>query len=73
MSEQASGSGQSAKVFVSYRREDSAGHAGRLFDRISAYFGDRIKIFMDIDSIAPGEDTQSIPIEAIKLMFPEAF
>lgn len=45
-----------AKVFISYRREDSAGHAGRLFDRISSYFGNRIKIFMDIDSIAPGED-----------------
>ena len=47
---------QSAKVFISYRREDSAGHAGRLLDRITSYFGDRIEIFMDVDSIAPGED-----------------
>lgn len=47
---------QSAKVFISYRREDSAGHAGWLFDEISRHFGDRITIFMDIDSIAPGED-----------------
>ena len=50
------GSPQSAKVFISYRREDSAGHAGRLLDRITSYFGDRIEIFMDVDSIAPGED-----------------
>ncbi len=47
---------QTAKVFISYRREDSAGHAGRLLDRITSYFGERIEIFMDVDSIAPGED-----------------
>jgi len=27
-------------IFISYRREDSAGHAGRLFDRIRERFGD---------------------------------
>jgi hypothetical protein len=26
-------------IFISYRREDSAGHAGRLFDRLGAKFG----------------------------------
>ena len=26
-------------IFISYRREDSPGHAGRLFDRLSATFG----------------------------------
>src|SRR6185295_2551202 len=46
----------SARIFISYRREDSAGHSGRLFDRITSYFGDRAKVFMDIDSINPGED-----------------
>ncbi|HKS43251.1 MAG TPA: TIR domain-containing protein [Blastocatellia bacterium] len=51
---------QGTNVFISYRREDSAGHAGRLFDRISNHFGNRIKIFMDIDSIAPGEDFISV-------------
>lgn len=56
---------QNAKVFISYRREDSAGHAGRLFDRISSYFGDRIKVFMDIDSIAPGEDFISVIENAV--------
>lgn len=44
------------KVFISYRREDSAGYAGRLFDKISSNLGRRVEIFMDIDSIPPGED-----------------
>jgi TIR domain len=41
--------------FISYRRDDSAGHAGRLFDRLSDHFG-RDQVFMDIDSIEPGVD-----------------
>ena len=43
------------KVFLSYRRDDSAGYAGRLFDRLTAHFGTQ-HIFMDIDAIQPGED-----------------
>jgi len=43
------------KIFISYRRDDSAGHAGRLFDYLSAHFG-ADNIFMDIDTIDPGED-----------------
>jgi len=42
------------KVFVSYRREDTAGHAGRLFDAIVARFGDD-HVFMDVD-LQPGVD-----------------
>ncbi len=39
-------------IFISsYRRDDSAGHAGRLFDRLTAHFGDE-QIFMDIDQMA---------------------
>jgi hypothetical protein len=42
-------------IFISYRREDSAGHAGRLYDGLEALFpGSRI--FMDVDAIAPGVD-----------------
>lgn len=40
-------------VFISYRRGDSAGHTGRLYDGLSAAFGDEA-IFMDIDTIDPG-------------------
>ena len=44
-----------ASVFISYRREDSGGHAGRLCDRLSARFG-RDRVFMDIQDIHPGQN-----------------
>jgi hypothetical protein len=42
-----------AKVFISYRREDSAGHAGRVHDRLGREFG-RDLLFMDVDGISFG-------------------
>lgn len=45
---------RSANIFINYRREDSAGHAGRLFDGLSSHFPGRL--FMDVDTIAPGID-----------------
>ena len=42
-------------IFISYRRDDSSGHAGRLFDKLSESFG-ADQIFMDIDTIDPGLD-----------------
>ena len=41
------------KVFISYRRDDSAGHAGRVHDRLQQVFG-RDFLFMDVDSIPLG-------------------
>ncbi len=41
--------------FISYRRDDSAGHVGRLYDALVAHFG-RQRLFFDIDHIAPGQD-----------------
>jgi len=43
------------RIFVSYRREDTAGHTGRLCDVLRERIG-QSEIFQDIDSIAPGED-----------------
>lgn len=43
------------RIFISYRRQDSSGHAGRLNDRLTAEFG-RDRIFMDIDAIDVGVD-----------------
>jgi hypothetical protein len=43
-----------ASIFISYRREDTAGHAGRLCDRLSARFGDD-RVFMDVQDIQPGQ------------------
>jgi hypothetical protein len=45
----------SGRIFISYRRQDSAGYAGRLFDRLSNRFG-QANLFMDIDTIELGVD-----------------
>jgi len=42
-------------IFISYRRDDSRGFAGRLADALDAAFG-ADKVFRDIDDIRPGED-----------------
>ncbi|MEJ8847303.1 toll/interleukin-1 receptor domain-containing protein [Variovorax rhizosphaerae] len=42
------------RIFISYRRADSAGHAGRLNDDLTRMLGDRV--FMDVADIAPGVD-----------------
>ena len=43
-------------TFITYRRVDSAGHAGRLFDRLSQSFGRR-QVFIDAEGgIKRGED-----------------
>jgi hypothetical protein len=42
-------------LFISYRRDDSAGYAGRLYDRLCAHFGSQ-QVFMDVDGIQLGDD-----------------
>jgi non-specific serine/threonine protein kinase len=42
-------------VFISYRREDSAGWTGRIYDRAVARLG-RDRVFLDVETIKPGED-----------------
>ena len=48
-------------VVISYRREDTSAHAGRLFDLLTVQLG-RGHVFMDVDSIEPGADF----VEAIR-------
>ena len=48
-----------AGIFISYRREDSGPHAGRLYDALVAHFGDD-SVFFDIDTISPGEDFREV-------------
>lgn len=43
------------RVFLSYRRDDAAGFAGRLADDLEAAFGQG-GVFRDVDDIRPGED-----------------
>ena len=43
------------RIFINYRRSDSGGYAGRIYDALNAH-ADSWQIFMDIDTIDPGED-----------------
>ena len=43
------------RVFVSYRREDTAGYAGRLYDSLTSRL-DVADVFMDVGNIEPGVD-----------------
>jgi hypothetical protein len=42
-------------IFISYRRDDSEGEAGRLFDDLVREFGSK-NVFMDVTGIRPGVD-----------------
>ena len=53
-----------ARIFISYRRDDSGGWAGRLYDRLSQHFG-RENVFMDIDTIEPGLDFVAVIEQAV--------
>ena len=43
-----------ASIFISYRRADAGGHAGRLFDRLSHWF-DTGELFYDLDGVDIGD------------------
>ena len=43
------------RVFVSYRRSDAAGHAGRLLASLTDYYGAR-DVYLDYRSIRGGDD-----------------
>jgi hypothetical protein len=43
------------RIFISYRREDSAAFAGRVADRLESEFG-RDALFMDVDTVRLGAD-----------------
>jgi hypothetical protein len=51
------------KVFISYRREETAGHAGRLYDAVVARFGES-NVSMDVE-FAPGIDFVERITEAV--------
>jgi TIR domain len=51
------------RVFITYRREETAAHAGRLYDAMVARFGEG-NVFMDVD-MAPGVDFVERITEAV--------
>jgi len=46
-------------IFISYRREDSEGHAGRLSEDLVERFG-KAAVFMDVTDIEPGRDFRRV-------------
>jgi TIR domain len=53
-----------AKVFISYRRGDSAGHAGRVMDRLKTELG-RDLLFMDVEAIPLGTNFEKVLHEEV--------
>ena len=53
-----------AKVFISYRRGDSAGYAGRVRDRLERELG-RELLFMDVDAIPLGMNFSKVLHEEV--------
>jgi uracil-DNA glycosylase family 4 len=52
------------RIFISYRRADSEGHVGRLYDHLCQNF--RVEdLFMDVDDIKPGQDFVQVLEEAV--------
>ncbi len=41
------------QIFISYRRDDAAGYARALYDRLAQHFSPE-RVFMDVDAIEPG-------------------
>jgi hypothetical protein len=54
----------SGGVFISYRREDTRGFAGRIYDRLSDRLGSK-NVFFDVDNIAPGLDFVEVLTERV--------
>lgn len=56
--------GVKASIFVSYRRIDSGGVAGRIYDHLDSLF--KGEVFMDVEDIKPGRDFQEEIIGRIR-------
>src|SRR5262245_25569344 len=53
-----------SKLFISYRRDDSADVTGRLHDRLKSQFGDEA-VFLDVDAIPLGVDFRMSLTDAV--------
>jgi hypothetical protein len=51
-------------VFICYRREDTAGFAGRIYDRLKSSLG-RESVFIDVDNIPAGRDFFEVLTERV--------
>src|SRR3954470_5657912 len=53
-----------AGIFVSYRREETSAHAGRLSDRLAHHLGEA-QVVIDVDSIGLGLDFVQVLQDAV--------
>ncbi|MBN1965695.1 MAG: TIR domain-containing protein [Anaerolineae bacterium] len=53
-----------SRIFLNYRRQDSEGYVGRLYDHLAQHFAPD-DIFMDVQNIAPGQDFVQVLEEAV--------
>jgi len=53
-----------ARIFISYRHEDSFAYAGRIYDRLTSQFG-AANVFMDVDTLKPGVDFVEVLEQAV--------
>jgi TIR domain len=56
---------QPFRVFINYRRSDSGGYAGRIYDALTAHSNEWL-VFMDIDAIDPGADFTEVIEESLE-------
>jgi formylglycine-generating enzyme required for sulfatase activity len=54
-----------ARIFISYRRDDTAGDARSVYQRMQRTFGSR-RLFMDVDSIQRGRDFHDVLDDHLK-------
>ena len=52
------------RIFLSYRRDDTSGHAGRLYDALSRRLGEG-NVFQDVAAIDPGVDFGDAIVRAL--------
>lgn len=53
-----------SRIFINYRRADTEGHVGRLYDHLTQHFRPD-DIFMDVSSIEPGQDFVQVLEDAV--------
>jgi formylglycine-generating enzyme required for sulfatase activity len=56
---------EKTRIFISYRREDTAPYAGRIYDRLIQEFGFD-QVFFDIDTILAGDDFVEVLTEKVE-------
>lgn len=58
------GAGSTGRIFLSYRRDETAYPAGWLYDRLTSQYGGG-QVFKDVDSIELGDDFVQVITRAV--------